>query len=62
MPAIATYPPIHLYPSETMTTAKSSGSIGDTSKNGPTDSHKVVDSDSRKVVGTIATPRNVRAD
>ncbi len=44
-----------------MTTAKSSGSVGDTSKHGDTDRRKVVDPDTRKVIGTVATPRGVSA-
>ena len=44
-----------------MTTAKSSGSVGDTDKHGDTDRRKVVDPDTRKVIASVATPRNTSA-
>ena len=43
-----------------MSKAKSSGCVGD-DKHGDTDRRKVVDPDTRKVIGTISTPRGVSA-
>ncbi|MEA5452036.1 hypothetical protein VB780_25910 [Leptolyngbya sp. CCNP1308] len=44
-----------------MTRAKGHGSVGETAAHGDSDRRKVIDPDTRKVIGTVATPRGIRA-
>jgi hypothetical protein len=44
-----------------MTRAKGHGSVGEPAAHGDTDRRKVIDLDTRKVIGTVATPRGVLA-